>query len=121
MTRKAEMRAMSNDELWAFTNTLSTKEWRKFTEKDIADIALFINSDGCTGVPDFYLDCCIIHDWFYATHRDFNGNPKTKAFADKVLEECIRKESWLGKWSPMAWWRWQGVKHWANKAWEGTN
>ena len=120
MTRKQELREMSTEELLRFTDTLTTKDWRGFTDRDIADIGLFIATDGCSGVPDFYLDCCIIHDWFYATHRDFNGNPKTKVFADKVLKACIKKESWFGRFSPMAWWRWQGVKHLAKKPWDNT-
>ena len=95
MTRKAELRIMLPEELLAFTNTLSTKDWTKFTETDLSDIALYINSDGCSGVPDFYLDCCIIHDWFYATHRDFNGTPKTKKFADGILKTCPRKNQYL--------------------------
>ena len=110
---------MPSDLLLAFTNTLSTKDWHGFTDNDIADIGLFIATDGCSGVPDFYLNCCIIHDWFYRTHRDFNGNPVTKNYADKVLRDCIKSQSWLGFLSPMAWWRYYGVKQFGKKAWQG--
>ena len=38
---------MPSDLLLAFTNTLSTKDWHGFTDQDIADIGLFISTDGC--------------------------------------------------------------------------
>lgn len=101
----------------SFLGTLSTREWRDFTSEDIEKIALFTESDGCTGVIDFYADACIIHDFYYRTHRDFYGNPISKDAADKGLRDSIRAKSWMGKFSPMAWWRWRGVKHLADKAW----
>lgn len=110
---------LSTEDLLKFTNTLSTKEWTQFTEKDIADIGLFIATDGCSGVPDFYLNCCIIHDWFYRTHCDFHGNPVTKNYADGVLKQCIQSGSLFGRFSPMAWWRWWGVKQFGKKSWQG--
>ena len=113
-----KLRDIPLEELLKFTSSLSTQNWKQFTEDDIARIGLFIATDGCSGVPDFYLDCCIIHDWFYRTHRDFNGNPVSKSFADKVFLNCIRKESWLGKASPMALWRYWAVKKFGKKAWD---
>lgn len=102
----------------AFLETLSTRDWRKFTDEDIEKIALFVESDGCTGVIDFYYSICVIHDFYYRTHCDFYGNPISKADADRIgLRDGIRSKSWLGRFSPMAWWRWQGVKYLADKAW----
>lgn len=121
MTRKQELREMSTKELLQFMATLSTRNWQHFTEEDICDIGIFIASDGCTGVPDFFPDCCIIHDWIYATHRDFYGIPRTQKFADNVLKLCIQKRSWFGKWSPMAAWRYKFLRTFGGKNWESTD
>lgn len=123
MKRKPKnLRTMPTKELLEFTATLSTRDWKKLTECDYAEIGLFIATDGCTGVPDFYLNCCILHDWFYRTHRDLYGRPATKAYADRIgMKECIRRCSWLGRFSPMAWWRWWGLRKWfkekSEKSW----
>ena len=113
---------MSTSELLHLTGTLSTRDWTQFDEEDFADIALFVASDGCTGVPDFYLNECILHDWFYATHRDFYGRPVTQHYADSRMKKNIQKKSWFGKWSPMAWWRYRALRKWfrveSKKAWD---
>lgn len=112
------LREMSTSELLHFTATLSTQDWRKLTQRDFAEIGLFIATDGCTGVPDFYLDCCIIHDWWYRTHRNLDGTPITFDEANKALECCIRSKSWFGRFSPMAYWRYWGVREFGKKAWD---
>lgn len=86
--------------------------------KSVRDRAAELKSDGCTGVVDFYKDCCLLHDIFYRTHRNLFGEPITKAEADKALRDCIRKKSRFGFWNPMATWRWLGVKFFARRAWE---
>lgn len=111
------LKTLPTADLLAFTVTLSTRDWRKLTKYDIAKISLFVASDGCSGVPDFYLDCCIIHDWFYRTHRDLDGTPITRAEADRRLKKCIQSESMFGAFSPMAWWRYHAVKRFGKKAW----
>ena len=111
------LRTLSNAGLLAFTAKLSTRDWHKLTEADYAEIGVFVATDGCSGVPDFYLNCCIIHDWWYRTHRNLDGKPITKTQADKGLSECIQADSWLGRFSPMAHWRYWGVKKFGKKAW----
>lgn len=112
------LRVLSYEDLCAFTSTLSTLDWHKLTEKDFAKIGLFIASDGCSGVPDFYLNCCILHDWFYRTHRHLDGSPITKLQADKILKECDQRKSILGKASIIArLWYW-GVRNFGKKAWQ---
>lgn len=32
-----------------------------------------LGSDGCTGVPDWYLDCCLEHDVHWRTGQDIHG------------------------------------------------
>lgn len=93
------------------------KEDREFWDAVLAK-AKELGSDGCTCVPEFYHECCCLHDIFYRTHKDMNGDPITKEEADKQLEECIISRSWFGQWSPMAHWRYWAVKKWGTKAWE---
>ena len=69
-----------------------------------------LNSDGCTGVKDFYKDCCLLHDIYYRTGADLDGQPVTRREADALLRDCIRSRSRLGKWSPLALVRWTGTR-----------
>lgn len=78
-----------------------------------------LESDGCSGVPDFYVDCCLRHDIHYRTHARLDGTPITQEEADNLLWDCITKRSIFGKASPMAWWRWWALsKLFGKKAWE---
>lgn len=104
--------------LKAFVLTLSTTDWRLMTSEDKVRISEYIESDGCTGVPDFYKRCCIFHDFWYRTHVDFDLNPITKKEADRRLSLCIQSRSFMGKISPMAWWRYWGVRFFGGRAWE---
>lgn len=112
------LRGMDESELLAFTAVLSTRDWRLLTELDIAEVGNFIRTDGCTGTFDFYLRCCILHDWWYRTHRDLDGSPVTKLAADRRLRDCIASRSILGWWNPMAHWRYWAVRKWGRKAWQ---
>ena len=109
---------MSNEKLLKFTSTLSSLDWRKFTQDDYDRIYKFIDSDGCTDVPDFYLNGCTQHDFWYRTHRNFDGTPITKQEADKGLEQYVWKHSWFGHFSPLAWWRYRGLRMFGKRAWD---
>lgn len=113
----AHLRHLPRSKLLAFTGTLSTRDWRRMTELDIAEIDHFVQSDGCTGTFDFYRGCCVLHDWCYRTHRDFYGMPISKKDSDQLLRGCIMSRSALGHWNPMAWWRYWAVRRFATKAW----
>ena len=113
----AHLRRMPLRELLAFTGTLSSRDWRQMTELDIGEVGQFVLSDGCTGVFDFYVQCCFLHDWYYRTHRDFYGFLQSKKSADRVLHDCIMSHSPFGHWSPMAWWRYWAVRKFGRKAW----
>jgi len=78
-----------------------------------------LRSDGCTGVPNFYKDCCLEHDIAYRTGRDIDGRPVTREEADKQLRDCIQARSLFGKWSPMSWWRYWAVRWLAGRSWHG--
>lgn len=60
--------------------------------------------NGCTGVPEFYRDCCIQHD------IDYHDKVISRAEADARFRRCIQEHSPFGKASPMALWRWAGVR-----------
>lgn len=74
------------------------------------------NSDGCTGALPVHVDCCFQHDWCYHYHTDpwsvFCGTPTpiSKADADLMFRRCNEDEDPLGRFSPLAWWRWWAVK-----------
>ena len=111
-------RTMTNEQLLAFTRTLSTQDATKLTDDDYYRIGKFIKSDGCTGVPDFFLNGCKLHDFWYRTHRNLDGSPITEQQADKGLAQYIWRHSLFGRFSPMAWWRYQALEHiFAQKAW----
>ncbi len=73
-------------------------------------------SDGCTGVADIHICCCFQHDHGYETGTDaysvFMGAPRivTRAEVDRQFRKCNEKESLFGKFSPVAWIRWLGVR-----------
>jgi len=110
---------MSNKQLLAFTRTLSSFEWRKLTQADYDRLSDFIESDGCTGVPNFYLNGCILHDFSTRTHRDLDGTPMTEQQTNKRLEEYIWAHSVFGHFSPMAWWRYWALQNFfENRPWD---
>ena len=69
-----------------------------------------LNSDGCSGVADIYLDCCYEHDIAYRTGKAFEGDRTTRAQDDARFRECIQEHSSFGRFSPVSWWRWLGVR-----------
>lgn len=79
--------------------------------------AVEIESDGCTGVPDFYLDACLEHDVHYHDGRRIDGVPITQAWADRRFRQRIQSRSMLGVLHPMSWWRWAGVRIFGRRAW----
>jgi len=118
MKTKKELRKLHPRIFFTFSCMLSTTDYLKLDAKDINLIRTLICSDGCTGVPNWYLEACIIHDFYYTMHKDFDGSPITREEADKRFRKKIQHLSPVGKFSPMSWWRWLGVKMFANKAWE---
>ena len=77
-----------------------------------------ISSDGCTAVPDFYKECCIIHDLAYRYKMSPWGTPMTKADADNGFRTCIQSRSKLGRCSPLSWVRYFGVAVFGKRAWK---
>lgn len=77
-----------------------------------------LGSDGCTGVPDWYVIACLDHDIAYRTHATIGREPLTRAEADQRLQWAIQHESPLGRFSPMAQWRRWGVRLFGGSAWD---
>jgi hypothetical protein len=69
-----------------------------------------LKSDGCSYVSEAFHQCCLEHDIHYRTGTRVDGKPITRAQADKRFRECMQMRSRFGKLSPMAWWRWAGVR-----------
>ncbi len=94
-------------------NRTTAKYWRKVRAK-----AKELKSDGCSGVPDFYKDCCLEHDVHYRTHKTIDGIDIDRKTADGTLKKCIQSRSLFGRWSPMAQWRYLAIRRWGKKAWD---
>ena len=87
--------------------------------KELAKKAAELKFDGCTGVADFHLPCCYHHDLMYRTGKDIYGTEVSRKEADYEFMLCIQSRSRLGKFSPMAFVRWVGVRLLASRAWKG--
>jgi hypothetical protein len=84
-----------------------------YTEKEyqlLQDKAAELKFDGCTGVIDFYVDCCNHHDFMYRTGNNIRGIPVSRKEADAEFRRCMQSRSRLGICNPMSWWRWIGVR-----------
>ena len=99
--------------------------------------ALLVDSDGCTGVPQFRQDCCFEHDLGYhyakdprdayrlwallpedAKHQRWTrAAPITRKETDKRFRQCNQSKSRFGRWSPFAAWRWAGVRILGRGSW----
>jgi len=106
-------------ELIDLVESLSTSDPMKLSKKDLDKIRWFIKSDGCTGVPDFYVDECIKHDFYYRTKHDFSGRLIRRKTADLNFRLGIQNKSKLGRFDLLAWIRWGGVRLLGGSAWEG--
>jgi hypothetical protein len=68
-----------------------------------------LKSDGCTGVPDFYLDACYEHDVHWRTGHTLDGQRISTRQANLRFRLVIQDRSPFGRFSPMSWWRWAVV------------
>ena len=76
---------------------------------DVRREAAYLKSDGCTLVPDFYLDACLEHDVHWRTGMTIDGAPLSTRQANLRFRYVIQSRSPFGKLSPMSWWRWAAV------------
>jgi hypothetical protein len=97
--------------------------------------AALMDTDGCSAVTGARVECCFEHDLGYRRARDprdayrhfRNGRladpwdaalPIERSEVDRRFRQCLMNRSTLGRWSPMAWWLWAGVRVGAKGAWE---
>lgn len=118
MKTKKELLVLTETEFKNFTNTLSTLNFLDLNPCDLHKIKEFVCADGCSGVPDWYVEACNFHDFQYRTHRNLDYTHCTKAEADRNFRLMIQKRSLAKLLSPMSWWRWAGVKWLGTRAWE---
>lgn len=69
-----------------------------------------LKSDGCSHVTQAFQQCCHEHDCHYRLGTRCDGTPITRREADARFRQCMQMRSRFGKASPMAWWRWAGVR-----------
>ena len=107
-------------------NRLPYKDW-------VVREALNIKSDKCTFALDIHAWCCYEHDLGCSYQKDPRNAfthylaasvglgpadvsawtlaiPITRREADARFRRCLQKHSKLGRFSPMSWWRWLGVR-----------
>jgi hypothetical protein len=82
-----------------------TSYWDRIRGKAAA-----LGSDGCTMVTEMFVDCCYRHDIEYKTGRSIEGVPLSRREIDRRFRECIQSRSRLGRFSPVSWIRWSGVR-----------
>lgn len=102
---------------WCSLN-LTTLNYLLLTKEDIDKLAVYINTDGCTGVSNVYFPACVVHDFWYVSHYDFDGTKITQKEADYRFRKKMQALSPLGVFSPMSWWRWIGVRTFGKKFWD---
>lgn len=74
------------------------------------------HSDGCTKITQLHQHCCWQHDYGYQTgfqaRSVWSGNPIviSRKETDVEFRQCNESEDPLGRFSPLAWWRYAGVR-----------
>ena|SRR3990167_981891 len=103
---------------------LELDKWLSDTANDkvywlsVYTVAKILKSDGCTGVPDYLKWTCLEHDIHYRTHKFLNGTNITFNKANYVFKVRIQQSSVLGRFSPVAQWRYWAVTTFGRKAWD---
>ena len=97
------------------------KRWGnpRYANRVIA-IGRLLNSDGCSGVPEYYYLGCVEHDIAYRTGKDPFGNVLVKQEADRRFRWYMQAKSWFGRLSPMSWWRWFAVDKVGKHSWDAS-
>ena len=85
---------------------------------DVEKRAKALESDGCSGVPDWFIWTCWEHDIHNRTHKFLCGCSITFKQAAYVFRVRIQQGSYFGRLSPLSWIRWVGILFLARKAWE---
>lgn len=82
------------------------RDWER-----IRAMAKEMRSDGCTVVSECFQDCCLLHDLLWHTGLDPDtGEPVDYEAANVLFRQCMQSRSRLGRFDPMSWWRYFGVR-----------
>lgn len=76
------------------------------------------NSDGCSGVPDLYVEACWEHDYHYRFGVTLLGDPITFGESNARFRQAIQQRSKLKWFSPLSWVRFLGVKAFGKSIWD---
>lgn len=76
------------------------------------------NSDGCTGVPDYYIEACWEHDFHYKYAQTLYGDPITLEEANSRIRKAIQMRSKVRWFSPLSWIRYLGVSILGTPIWD---
>ena len=82
--------------------------------------AAAVKANGCSGVPEFYHQACLLHDCYYRLGVDFTYQDITRRESDRRFRQAIQARSFFGRISPMAWWRWVGVRRFGSASWNAA-
>jgi hypothetical protein len=74
-------------------------------------------SDGCTGVPEYYHESCVEHDYHYRYAKTMYGDDVSFEQANQRFRDAIQMRSRLRWFSPVSWVRWLGVKYFGKHIW----
>lgn len=112
-----------------------TRQRDKLYWEWVRSAATLTDTDGCSKVSGFNVECCYEHDLGYRYAKDprdayvryrndepdewLHAKPITRAEADRRFRKCHQARSKFGRYSPMALWRWAGVRIGGGGAWNG--
>jgi protein-S-isoprenylcysteine O-methyltransferase Ste14 len=96
-----------------------------------------IGSDGCTVVSEYCRDACLQHDLCYKyqrnprsaytryvknlRHKWMEADPISREEADRQFRDTLQSLSPLGRWSPVSWIRWAGVRIFGRIYWKDSH
>ena len=101
MSTKIDLPGLDNAIYWGWV-----KSWAK------------THSDGCTGVPDRFVAACHEHDYHYKYAVTLFGDPITFDEANTRFRKAIQMRSRMGRFSPLAWIRFEGVNAFGRRIWD---
>lgn len=86
-------------------------------------LAKLVKADGCSSAPDLWFkECCDTHDVNYRTGEDCDGNPITRAQADKLFRQCLHKSAItpFGRYV-LSWVYWGAVRAFGGRYYQQSN
>ena len=79
-----------------------------------------VESDGCTMVPDHYVEACWEHDFHFRYAVTLYGDPITIEQANRRFRDSIQMLSRLRWFSPLSWIRYAAINVFGRSAWNSS-